>query len=287
MKNCNLCPLSCNADRKNFVGACGVGENIKIAKYYLHKYEEPIICGKNGSGTVFFVGCALKCVFCQNYILSRSETGKEISPEELADIFKQLESDGAANINLVTPTQFTLKIAEAFEIYRPKIPVVYNTHSYEKIETLKIIDPYVDIYLPDLKFFSPEVSFRYTGKKDYFEIASKAVKFMMQSKPKRTSKKGELLSGVIVRHLVLPLNVPDTKKILRWFSENKEEGTYLSLMSQYTPFGNVDNFPELKRRITKGEYNRAIDEMLSLGITDYFLQESSSASESFIPSWDF
>ena len=287
MEKCYLCPVRCGADRSASTGACGVGENLKIAKYYLHKYEEPILNGKNGSGTVFFVGCSLKCVFCQNYALSRSETGKEISPKELAEIFKRLEDMGAENINLVTPTQFVEKIAEAFEIYRPAIPVVYNTHAYENIKTLEIIDPYVDIYLPDLKFFSPEISMRYTKKKDYFSIAANAVIFMMNSKKRIIGDDGTLKQGVIVRHLVLPLNVPDTKKILNWFSVNKKNGAYFSLMAQYTPFGEYEKYPELKRRITKGEYERAYEEMLRLDITDYFIQELKSASESFIPEWDF
>ena len=286
-KGCALCPLFCGADRKTSVGACGAGENIKIAKYYLHKYEEPIICGKNGSGTVFFVGCSLSCAFCQNFELSRNLTGKEISTKELSEIFKELEDMGAENINLVTPTQFAYKIAEAFSFYRPKIPVVYNTSSYETEEALKIINPFVDIYLPDLKFFSPEISYRYTGKKNYFEHASRAVEFMMNEKERLLGENGELIRGVIVRHMVMPLCVSDTKEILKWFSIHNKNGAYLSLMAQYTPFGNIEKFPELSRRITKREYQVAYEELLRLGIKDYFLQELGSAKESFIPKWDF
>ncbi|MBO4323458.1 MAG: radical SAM protein, partial [Clostridia bacterium] len=260
-KGCDLCPIGCKADRKTRLGYCGAGENIKIAKYYLHKFEEPIICGYQGSGTVFFVGCPLKCVFCQNYELSRNQTGKEISPEELAEIFKELEGMNAANINLVTPTQYVNEIAEAFKIYRPKIPIVYNTSSYETVETLKIIDEFVDIYLPDLKFYSPEISLRYTGKKNYFEIASKAVKFMMESKKREVGEDGQLKQGVIVRHMVMPLCVNDTREVLKWFKENEKNGAYLSLMAQYTPFGEANKYPELKRRITKGEYDRAAEEL--------------------------
>ncbi len=288
MKNgCSLCPVKCGVDRKSSLGYCGAGENIKIAKYYLHKYEEPIICGYNGSGTIFFVGCSLKCAFCQNYALSRNETGKEISPEDLAEIFADLQRQGAANINLVTPTQFVPKIVKAFEIYRPKIPVVYNTSSYENIETLKLIDLYADIYLPDLKFFYPETSKRYTGKNDYFSVASAAVKFMMNSKKRVIGSDGQLKQGVILRHMVMPLGINDTREILKWFAENNKNGAYFSLMSQYTPYGEYEKFPELKRRITKREYDRAYEEMLRLGITDYFLQELKSASESFIPKWDY
>lgn len=286
-KGCNLCPVNCNADRTSSIGYCGQSEKIKIAKYYLHTFEEPPISGKNGSGTVFFCGCSLKCVFCQNYALSRSQTGKEITEYELAEIFKDLESRGAHNINLVTPAHFVPEIIKAFEIYRPKIPVVYNTHAYEKIETLKLIDSYVDIYLPDLKFFSPELSKRYTGKDNYFEIASQAVKFMMNSKKMIIGDNGLIKSGVVLRHMIMPLGVKDSKQILDWFSKNKQNGAYLSLMGQYTPFGEKHLYPELSRPITKREYERVYEHLLSLGITDYFIQELGSASESFIPSWDF
>ena len=285
--NCALCPVNCGADREKTAGYCGEKDKIRIAKYYLHKFEEPCITGKNGSGTVFFCGCSLKCVFCQNYALSRSQTGKEISPEELAEIFKKLENDGATNINLVTPTHFAPLIKQAYEIYRPKIPTVYNTPSYEPIETLKILEPFVDIYLPDLKFFSPEISYRYTKKRDYFEVAGTAIEYMMNSKPTAFNDDGTMKSGVIVRHMIMPLCVEDSKKIVRWFAENKKNGAYISLMAQYTPFGNIEEYKELSRRITAREYERVYEELLSCGITDYFAQELKSASESFIPEWDF
>ena len=182
-KYCSICPIECKKDRKTDVGYCGQSEKIKIAKYYLHTFEEPPISGTNGSGTVFFCGCSLKCVFCQNYELSRSKTGKEITPRELADVFIELENMGAHNINLVTPAHFVYQIVEAFKIYRPKIPVVYNTGSYEKVETLQRLDPYVDIYLPDMKFYSPALSKRYLGKENYFDVASEAVAFMANAKP--------------------------------------------------------------------------------------------------------
>lgn len=287
MENCKICPVECGANRKNGVGYCGQSQKIKIAKYYLHTFEEPPISGTNGSGTVFFCGCSLKCVFCQNYDLSRSKTGKEITPEELANIFKELEQMGAHNINLVTPAHFVYQIVKAFKIYRPKVPVVYNTHSYEKVETLKIIDPYVDIYLPDLKFYSQNLSKRYTGKSDYFEVATKAIAFMMDSKKTVFGSDGLLKSGVVVRHMIMPLGVKDSKQILDWFAQNKKGGAHLSLMGQYTPFGEKHDYPELERPITAGEYQRVYEHLLALGITDYFAQELGSASESFIPKWDF
>lgn len=284
--NCVLCPVRCGADRDSSVGYCGEKNKMRIAKYYLHQFEEPVITGKNGSGTVFFCGCSLKCVFCQNYPLSRSETGKEISPEELAEIFKALEDAGATNINLVTPTHFAPLIRDAYKIYRPKIPTVYNTHSYEPVETLKILEDCIDIYLPDLKFFSPDISYRYTKKRDYFKVVAKAIKYMMSAK-KTTIDNGVMQSGVIVRHMIMPLCVEDSKSIVRWFADNKENGAYFSLMAQYTPYGNVKDYPELNRPITAREYERVYEELLSAGITEYFIQELRSSSESFIPKWDF
>lgn len=283
---CALCPLSCGANRTLTVGACGADDKIRIAKYYLHKYEEPCISGEKGSGTVFFCGCSLKCVFCQNYELSRSLRGKEISVEELADIFRELESAGATNINLVTPTQYSDKIIRALEIYKPKIPVVYNTHGYERVDILKEIDRYIDVYLPDLKFFSPDISKRYTGKENYFEYAAKAVMFMA-NKPLIIDDNGIMKSGTIVRHLVLPACIFDSKKIIDFFADNLNERAYLNLMSQYTPFGNIEKFPELQRKITKREYDSVIDYAISKGIEKMFYQKRVSASREYVPVWDY
>ena len=284
--NCLLCPNQCNIDKSTTVGACGTNGNIRIAKYYLHKGEEPVISGKNGSGTVFFCGCSLKCVFCQNYELSRNLRGKDISVNELADIFKKLESDGAHNINLVTPTHYADKIIDALNIYRPKIPIVYNTHGYENLSMLEVVNEYVDVYLPDMKYFSPTLSKRYTGKENYFEKASKAVEFMINSKPYTLDENGMLKSGVIVRHLVLPQCTSDSKKILDWFNNFKEKA-YINIMSQYTPFGNIDAFPELKRKTTKREYDTVINYALSLDIKNAYYQDFLSANEKYIPSWDY
>lgn len=282
---CNLCPNSCNVDRSVNRGACGVFDKIKIAKFYLHPFEEPCISGTNGSGTVFFTGCSLKCVFCQNYPLSRNQTGKEITASELADIFKKLEDMGAHNVNLVNPTHYSTQIIEALDIYKPKIPIVYNTHGYEDLEILKNIDNYIDVYLPDIKFFSEKSAVRYTGKKDYFAVASKAIEFMA-NKPIVFDKNGLMQSGTIVRHLILPLGVADSKNILDWFVNIKDKA-YINLMSQYTPYGEIDKFPELQRPITKREYNSVIDYALSLGIEKAFYQKQQSADTSYIPKWDY
>lgn len=282
---CFLCPNMCGAARDKTTGKCGVTNEIKIAKYYLHRYEEPIISGENGAGTVFFCGCSLQCAFCQNYEVSRNERGKTVTVKELAEIFKRLEEDGAATIDLVTPTQYSLQIAEALDIYKPKIPVVYNTHGYERTEVLEIIDKYVDIYLPDLKYFSPSRAKRYCGKENYFDVAFKAVEFMIKHK-KAIEENGKLRQGVIVRHLVLPENLDETVKILTALRPIIGDA-YLSLMSQYTPFGNIDGLKELQRKITRREYARAVSTAENLGFEKVFLQEFSSQSEKFIPDWDF
>jgi putative pyruvate formate lyase activating enzyme len=234
---------------------------------------------------VFFDGCSLRCVFCQNYELSRVLRGKVITEKELADIFKELEQMGAHNINLVTPSHYSKQIAKAFDIYKPNIPIVYNTHSYETIENLKIINPYVDVYLPDLKFFNSKISKRYTGKENYFEVASKAVEFMIKSR-KTQIIDGMMKQGVIVRHLILPLNTDDSVEVVKWFSQFKDDA-YFSLMGQYTPFGNIEKFKELQRKITRREYDKVYSALLACNIENYFVQELSSASEEFIPAWDF
>lgn len=286
LKNCKLCPVECGANRLTGVGACGVS-SLRIAKYYLHPFEEPCISFQKGSGTIFFSGCNLRCVFCQNYEVSRAQRGKEITPRELSDIFKELEDMGAENISLVTPSHFIPYLVSAFEIYQPKIPVVYNTGSYEKISTLSLINPFIDIYLPDMKFYSSALSKRYLGKEDYFDVASEAVSFMANAKPLKITADGKMLSGCIVRHLVMPLCTNDSKAILRWFQEELPKDTYLSLMSQYTPFGNIQGMKELSRPVTAREYAAVVDAAFDLGIQNLFAQERDSSGEKYIPKWDF
>ncbi len=285
LKNCALCPVACGADRTAGAGACGV-KGLRIAKYYLHPFEEPCISFEKGSGTVFFCGCNLRCAFCQNYEVSRAQRGKEITPNELAAIFQELEEMGAENISLVTPSHVVSYLVAAFSIYRPKIPVVYNSGGYEKIDTLRLIDPYVDIYLPDMKFYSPSLSKRYLGKEDYFDYASAAIEFMAK-KPLAMTAQGKMLSGCVVRHLVMPLCGNDTKALLKWFSRTLPDTTYLSLMSQYTPFGKIEGYPELSRKITAREYDAAVQTAFDLGIERLFLQERESSGKAYIPNWDF
>ncbi len=285
LKNCVLCPVECGANRETGAGACGV-RGMRIAKYYLHPFEEPCISFSKGSGTIFFCGCNLRCAFCQNYEVSRAQRGKEITPFQLTKIFKELEAMGADNISLVTPSHLVPYLVEAFSIYRPKIPVVYNTGSYEKVDTLRLIDPFVDIYLPDMKFYSPTLSKRYLGKEDYFDYASEAIEFMAQ-KPLSMTDEGKMLSGCIVRHLVMPLCSGDSKALIKWFARTLPDTTHLSLMSQYTPFGNIEGMQELSRPITAREYDAAVQAALDEGVERLFLQERSSGKTSYIPTWDF
>ena len=287
MEKCTICPVECGANRLKGVGACGV-DGLRVAKFYLHPFEEPCISFGKGSGTIFFSGCNLRCAFCQNYEVSRAKRGKPVTPLQLTDIFKQLEDMGADNISLVTPSHLTPYLVEAFELYQPKIPVVYNTGSYEKVETLRLIDPYIDIYLPDMKFVSPTLSKRYLGKENYFEVASEAVGFMANSKPLRFTDEGKMLSGCIVRHLVMPLCTNDSKAVLKWFNAYLPPSTYLSLMSQYTPFGDIEGMKELSRPITAREYNTVVETALELGLEPrLFAQERKSSGETYIPQWDF
>lgn len=282
--NCTQCPVSCGADRTLSKGYCGVS-GVKLAKYYLHPFEEPPISFKNGSGCVFFCGCSLKCVFCQNYEVSRAVRGKDFTVKQLAEVFKRLEDMGADNINLVNPTHYVAHIAEAMSIYKPSVPVVYNTHGYEKMPTLEIADTFTDIYLPDLKFIDKTLSKRYTGREDYAEYALPAIKFMAK-KPLNMRGDGKMLSGCIVRHLILPLAAYDSVEIVKFIS-TLPEGVYFSLMSQYTPFGDIKDFKELQRPITRREYNKVLAAVEEYGLKNVFLQDESSSGKDYIPNWDF
>lgn len=281
---CNICPRKCGIDRNKKAGFCGMGDTIKIARAELHFWEEPCISGKNGSGTVFFSGCPLKCVYCQNNSISAKGFGKEISTERLAEIFKELEEKGAHNINLVTPTHYSEQILEALKIYRPKIPIVYNCSGYESTETLKKFEGIVDIYLTDLKYFDSEVSQKYSKAEDYFEVASKAVKEMIRQLPENIfDENGIMQKGVIIRHLVLPLNLTQTRKIFEWIKNNLPENVIISLMSQYIPLGKAKEFKEINRKITTREYEKALDLFDEFGFENGFMQERTSSTEEFIP----
>lgn len=277
--NCNLCPRRCGINREEKIGFCGEKNLIKIANFSLHNWEEPCISYEKGSGAIFFSGCSLKCVYCQNYEISSQGVGQTITVQDLANIFKELDKK-ADNINLVNPTHFSNLIIEALKIYKPKNPVIYNTHGYEIEEEIEKLSPYIDIFLTDLKYYSSELSLKYSGVKDYFEVATKALKKMIVLKPTIIDN-GKLLQGVIVRYLLLPNFIEDSKKILEYLAKNHSEVT-LSLMAQYTPYGRAKDFPEINRKITAHEYDELVDYAIKLGL-DGYMQELSSADECYIP----
>lgn len=283
---CDLCPRNCKIDRSNQNGFCGANENLKIAKADIFLWEEPIISGTNGSGAIFFSGCNLKCCFCQNYQISSENFGKEISTKRLAEIFFELEKKGVHNINLVSPSHFTKKILEAFKIYKPKIPIVWNSNGYEKIETINEIANYVDIFLVDLKFFDEKLSLKYCKAQNYFDVASVAIKKMLDIQPKIEIKNGIMQKGVIIRHLVMPNHTDDSIKILEWLSSNTKRNFVLSLMGQYTPYYNSCKFAEINRPLKPLEYKIVINKALSLGFKNAFTQDLESGSDKYVPIWD-
>ena len=285
---CNLCPRKCNAERKENIGNgfCKMPQNPVLARADIHNWEEPCISGEKGTGAIFFSGCSLKCCFCQNYSISHENKGEIITTERLVEIIKELEDKGVHTIDFVNPTHFSHIIIDALTKYKPSVPVVYNSSGYDSVETLEKMQGLVDIYLPDLKYFSSEKSQKYAKCPDYFEKASKAILEMYRQQPKNVFEDGIIQKGLIIRHLVLPANVDESKNILLWVKENLPEDTYISLMSQYTPYGDIKGFKELNRRLTTAEYNKVVDYFLDIGLKNGFVQEKSSAKTDFIPSFD-
>ncbi len=283
---CKLCPRMCNADRSRAAGFCGMGETIKAARAGLHAWEEPCISGTRGSGAVFFSGCVMRCEYCQNYDISAGGFGMEITERRLAEIFLELQSQGAHNINLVNPTHFVPQIIKALDIagQRLKIPVVYNTGGYERVETLKLLSGYVDIYLPDIKYFSDEAA-ALSHAPHYFETAMAAVEEMLRQTGKPVMQNGLLKRGVVVRHMVLPYLYKDSVEVIRRVGERFGGEILFSLMSQYTPFYKAKDNPRLNRRITTFEYRKALDAVIEAGL-DGFMQEKSSAKEEYTPLFD-
>lgn len=289
-ESCRLCPRKCGVNRYKKVGFCGMSAEIKLAKASLHQWEEPCISYKNGAGTVFFSGCSLHCVFCQNSQISTNGFGQTISAEKLGEIFLRLQDKGADNIELVTPTHFIPQIISALDKVKIKlnIPVVYNSGGYELTETIKRLNGYIDVYLPDIKYFSPEISAKYSSAPDYFEYASSAVSEMISQVGKlRYNHKNGLIKGTVIRHLVLPNCRHDSMKIMDWIAENTpSENRLVSIMSQYTPFDFIpDKYKEIKRRITKMEYNSVVRYAESLGIQG-FTQDISSARKEYVPDFN-
>lgn len=292
MSVCELCPRDCRADRENGRrGFCGVtGKTIKCARAALHMWEEPCISGESGSGAVFFSGCPLRCVYCQNRDIASAERGEEITVERLAEIFLELQAKGAANINLVTPTHYTPEIVEAVGLARKqglKLPMVYNCSGYEKVSTLKLLEGVVDIYLTDFKYLDPEAAGKYSHAPDYPKIAKAALGEMVrQVGAADFDRAGMMKKGVIVRHLLLPNHLKNAKAVVEYVFETYGDQVYLSLMNQYTPLSGMEEWPELNRRVTRREYERLLTYTLSLGVENAFIQEGETAKESFIPAFD-
>lgn len=288
MPICNACPRKCNVERNigEFSrGFCKMPYNAVLARASLHLWEEPVISGDRGSGAIFFSGCNLRCVFCQNYEISHENFGKQVSKSEFIDIVKRLENQGAHTINLVNPTHFVPFIKEVFSEYKPSVPVVYNTGGYDDVESIRSLQGLIDVYLPDLKYFDSDVSKKYSNAENYFEKASKAVLEMQRQVGKSVIKDGIMKKGMIIRHLVLPKNTDQSIKILRWIKDNLPIDTYISLMSQYVPYVKTE-YKELNRRIVTAEYQKVIDEFERLGFENGFMQERSSAQTDFIPKFD-
>lgn len=289
-EHCTLCPRRCGTDRTKNKGFCGMTSTMYAAKASLHKWEEPCISYKNGAGTVFFSGCNLHCRFCQNNDISNDLKGIPVTPEHLGEIFLSLQDQGADNIDLVTPTHFVPHIIHALDKVRHKlsIPVVYNSGGYELTETIAALNGYIDIFLPDLKYFSPELSARYSAAPDYFEYASEAVRAMIkQTGTLEFNSSGGLTRGTVIRHLVLPSCRHDSIRIIEWIAENTSpDNVLVSIMNQYTPFDFIgDDTPELKRRVTKMEYNSVVNRAAELALNG-FTQEKASASTQYVPDFD-
>lgn len=284
---CNLCPRRCGALRRSAPGFCGGGELPRIARAALHYWEEPCISGEEGSGTVFFSGCPLRCCYCQNHRISQENFGREVSIPRLGEIFLELQDQGANNLNLVTAGHYLPQVIQALELVRGRlhIPVVYNSSGYERVEALRMLEGYVDIYLPDLKYRDPRRGQRYSQAPDYFAVASAAVLEMFrQVGPVAFDRRGMLQKGLVVRHLVLPQGLEDTAQVLGWVARSLPlEDILVSLMSQYTPFYRSGAFPEIDRRLTPQEYAQALELLDRLGIENGFVQELSSAQEEYTP----
>lgn len=289
-EKCTLCPRSCGADRTKITGFCGQSDKLYAARASLHMWEEPCISGESGSGTVFFIGCNLGCVYCQNREIADGHIGFEITAERLAEIFLEQQSRGANNINLVTPTHYVPHIIRALDTVRGralKIPVLYNCGGYESVKTLKMLEGYVDIYLPDFKYMDSEIAKRYSNAADYPETAKKAIAEMVrQTGECAFDENGIMQKGTLVRHLVLPSYIENSEKVIEYLYNTYGGSIYMSIMNQYTPMPYVENYPEINRAVTDEEYNEVIDFAVDLGVENAFVQEGGAVSESFIPLFD-
>lgn len=288
-EKCNLCHRKCGINRNKNKGICGADNKMKIARAALHFWEEPCISGDKGSGTIFFSNCNLKCIYCQNHHISTGGFGEEITIDRLSDICLELQNKKSNNINLVTPTHYVPSIIEAIKKAKDKglnIPIVYNTSSYETIDTIRLLNNTVDIYLPDLKYYDDTLGEKYSNIKNYFEVASKNIKEMYKQTGKAVFKDNIMVKGLIVRVLLLPGHLEDTKKIIKYLYDEYRDNIYISIMNQYTPIKHHDLFPNLNRKVLDEEYDELINYACDLGIEKAFIQEGDTQSESFIPDFN-
>lgn len=284
---CNACPRKCNVDRQNTLGYCKSSDKFKLARAALHFWEEPCISGKNGSGAIFFSGCNLGCVFCQNFDISHNCKGVEVSDGKLIDIMKNLVDKGANNINLVNPTHYSAQLLRVFEKYKPPVPIVYNTSGYDSVETLRLFDGIVDVYLPDFKYIRPDKAQKYSKAENYPQVAEAALTEMKrQVKSDVFDNRGIMQKGMIIRHLVLPSNTNASIEALDYLAENFDD-TYISVMAQYVPCGDLTEYKEINRPLTQREYDKVVNHILDLGLDKIFVQELEAASDEFIPDFDF
>lgn len=290
LEKCTICPHNCGINRtNNQIGRCKSKDTVKIALYSIHNFEEPCISGKKGSGTVFFSNCNMNCVFCQNYEISQQGKGKEITIEELAEIFIKQQEKDVENINLVTPTSYVPQIIESIKIARNKglkLPIVYNTNGYEKIETLKMLEGYVDIYLPDFKYSDNELAKRLSKVNNYFEIATQALTEMYKQTGKAVfDDRGIMQKGMIIRHLVLPNHILNSRRVLKWINENMHD-VYVSVMAQYFPTYKAKNIEDINRKLTKEEYEQIENYLYRLDLENGYIQELGEHEEEYVPKWD-
>lgn len=290
MENCRICPRECKVNRMaGEKGYCRIGSLPVVARSGLHYGEEPCISGERGSGVVFFSGCNLRCVFCQNHKISHQPRGRECLPQELAEIYLKLQEKGAHNLNLVTAVHCVPQVVDSLKIARQRgfnLPVVYNSSGYEKVETLRLLEGWVDVYLPDLKYYSDDCAVKYSSAPDYFKWASAAVKEMhRQVGDLKMDEQGMVSSGLIIRHLLLPGHLEDARKIIRWISRSLSPGVWVSLMSQYTPVHRASQYEEINRSISSADYDQLLEDFLETGLINGFFQEVGSASRRYIPSF--
>lgn len=291
LSSCTLCPHNCKVNRlEGKRGRCYCNDKLRIALSSLHYYEEPCISGKNGSGTVFFSNCNLNCIYCQNHEISQEHKGKDITIEELANIFLEQQEKGANNINLVTPTSYVYHIIEALDIAKKNglnIPIIYNTNGYENVETIDLLNGYIDVYLPDLKYYSKELSKKYSGIDNYFEVATKAIKRMYEQVGTASfNEEGIIQKGVIIRHLVLPNHILNSKRILKWVKENLPSDIYISVMAQYFPTYKAKQDELINRKLTKKEYKQIEEYLYLLDLENGYIQELGDHEEEYVPAFD-